>query len=138
MGNKMTVSCIIRPKLVIFLILNINYSYYSSDINFWEGELRPPHPPAGALPQTPRLWRGRSLYAFNHNIYVQKPNESVKFHNTPRKAWKWTKAYFWLYLKNLAKCQKSHKKWNNSESTNFSKKKTLLSEIVLEGVMHPT
>jgi len=30
-------------------------------------------PPAGALPQTPSLWRGRSMYVFNHNIYAQKP-----------------------------------------------------------------
>jgi len=47
--------------------------YYRSEINFWDGGLRPPHPPAGALPQTLSLWRGRSLYAFNHNIYAQKP-----------------------------------------------------------------
>jgi len=46
--------------------------YYRSDIDFWDGG-RPPTPPAGALPQTPSLWRGRSLYAFNHNIYAQKP-----------------------------------------------------------------
>jgi len=36
-------------------------SYYSSDINFWDED------------ESPSLWRGRSLYAFDDNIYAQKP-----------------------------------------------------------------
>jgi len=51
--NKMTRSFNVRPKLVILLNLNINYTT---------------SPPAGALPQTPRLWRGRSLYAFSKQV----------------------------------------------------------------------
>jgi len=41
--------------------------YYRSDIDFWDGGAPPTHT------QTPRLWRGHSLYAFNHDIYAQKP-----------------------------------------------------------------
>jgi len=49
----MTRSFNIRPKLVIILNLIINYTTRA---------------PAGALPQTPPLLRGLSLYAFNKQV----------------------------------------------------------------------
>jgi len=70
--NKMTRSFNIRPKLVILLNININHTT-GLILIFGMGGSAPPHPSAEVPPQTPSLWRGRSLYALNHNIYTQKP-----------------------------------------------------------------
>jgi len=59
-------------------IIDFQYQlYYSSDIKFWD---------VGAPPHTPSLWRGRSRYTFNHNIYAQKPIQSKKISSYSIKA----------------------------------------------------
>jgi len=66
--NTMTRSFNIRPKSVILLILDINYTTALILIFGMEGSA----PPLWAPLQTPSLRRDRSLYAFDHNIYAQK------------------------------------------------------------------
>jgi len=56
-------------------IIEFQYQlYHRSDIDFWDrGGAPPPTPPCWGSAPDPSLWRGSSLYAFNHDIYAQKP-----------------------------------------------------------------